>query len=648
MFSGDHIMIHDRRFSLIILVGIGFLFCGGFVSAADLFVSDAQANCIYKFDPSGTRSTFASGLYSPMGLAFDSSGNLYEADQGSGNIYKFTQNGIRSTFASGMRYPSFLAFDSSGNLFGADQGDGVIYKFTPDGTRSIFVSELHQPRGLAFNNSGYLFEGDLGSGSIYKFSPNGNKSLIASGLSSIGALAFDSIGNLFAADVATNNIYKFTPDGTRSTFANDVYAPFGLAFDTSGNLFESDAGTGNIYQFTPNGTRSTFASGLIDPDGMAFAPVPEPSTLVLLGIGAIGLIACAWRLRRASGLVAVVMFALAAGAGVANADVFNMPSGQTSLEMVPVGIVGNTADTQVMNDGTTGYGSVGYAYSIGKHEVTAGQYTEFLNAVASGGPGPTTDPFGLYNSAMATTAYGSQIVYDSSTHTYTAALPNEPINWVSWGSASRFCNWLQNGQKTYAQSPLTTEYGSYTLNGFMDNARLMTVTRNPGFQYYIPTENEWYKAAYYDPNKGGTGVAGYWLYPTKSDLPPSNVLSATGTNNANYYNNGYTLGGMPPMTTEVGAFANSPSAYGTFDQGGNLWEMNETPVWKDGWGRGCRGGSLYPNGVGPDMVSSYRNGGSPDNMHYLVGFRIASIPEPTTIAMLLSIAAGGWLWRKRG
>ena len=59
----------------------------------------------------------------------------------------------------------------------------------------------------------------------------------------------------------------------------------------------------------------------------------------------------------------------------------------------------------------------------------------------------------------------------------------------------------------------------------------MAITRNAGATYFIPSENEWYKAAYY---KGGGTNAGYWTYPTQSNTAPSNVLSATGTNNANY------------------------------------------------------------------------------------------------------------------
>src|ERR1700730_3399628 len=110
--------------------------------SGDLYASDAGSHQIYKFTPDGTRSSFASGLNSPIGLAFDSAGNLFVADAGSGQIYKFTPGGMRSTFASGLNSPAGLAFDSAGNLFEADAGSGHIYKFTPGGMRSTFASGL--------------------------------------------------------------------------------------------------------------------------------------------------------------------------------------------------------------------------------------------------------------------------------------------------------------------------------------------------------------------------------------------------------------------------------------------------------------------------------------------------------------------------
>ena len=98
----------------------------------------------------------------------------------------------------------------------------------------------------------------------------------------------------------------------------------------------------------------------------------------------------------------------------------------------------------------------------------------------------------------------------------------------------------------------------------------MAITRNAGATYFIPSENEWYKAAYY---KGGGTNAGYWLYPTQSNTAPSNVLSATGTNNANYHGTRRATPIRANYLTPVGTFAASPGPYGTFDQGGDVWRV---------------------------------------------------------------------------
>ena len=216
-------------------------------------------------------------------------------------------------------------------------------------------------------------------------------------------------------------------------------------------------------------------------------------------------------------------------AGVAQADVFNMPDSQMSLDFVPVGDPGNAADT-------TGYGSVPYAYQMGKYDVTIGQYCQFLNAVAK------TDAYGVYDSGMATNIPSIGIARIGSPGSYSYWVggsndqgPDCPIFNVTWGDAARFCNWLQNGQPTGPQGTGTTETGAYALNGATTSSALLSVTRNAGAKYFIPSENEWYKAAYY---KGGGTNAGYWAYPTQSDTVPSNVLSTTDTNSANYVGSG--------------------------------------------------------------------------------------------------------------
>jgi len=346
-------------------------------------------------------------------------------------------------------------------------------------------------------------------------------------------------------------------------------------------------------------------------------------------------------------------------AGTAAADVFNMGGirnpdgtwvGLASLETVLVQNPGNPADLRVMNDGTGGRGSVSYAYFIGRYEVTAAQYCLFLNAVAA------SDPYGLYNPYMDYEAhpdrYGCNIRRSGSPGSYTYSVApdwaNRPVNHVSWGDAARFVNWLHNGQPIGAQGPGTTETGAYTLNGAMTVPELRAVTRNPGWRWALPTEDEWYKAAYHK-NDGLT--AHYWEYPTGADAVPSNALGIPTDpgNNATYsagYGSGFSTIGAPYWRTEVGAHENSASPYGTFDQGGNVWEWNETMIDKDGHARGgMRGGSS-------DFLFIYMHAScrfyayTPTYESSGVGFRVCAIPEPVPILMLALTGLAG-LRRKR-
>jgi hypothetical protein len=155
---------------------------------------------------------------------------------------------------------------------------------------------LSAPVGLAFDSAGNLFEANFTGGTIYKFTSGGVQSLFASGLVNPVGLAFNSGGNLFESDSHSGHIYEFTSGGVRSTFASGLNVPYGLAFDSAGNLFEGDLNSGNIYEFATNGVRSTFASGLNGSENFQLAfqgqtlPVPEPSALGLLAVGATALL----------------------------------------------------------------------------------------------------------------------------------------------------------------------------------------------------------------------------------------------------------------------------------------------------------------------------------------------------------------------
>ena len=186
-----------------------------------------------------------------------------------------------------------------------------------------------------------------------------------------------------------------------------------------------------------------------------------------------------------------------------------------TIDTVPVGNPGNSPDQNFFGQGQ--FGAVAYSYRIGTTEVTNAQYAAFLNAKAA------SDPLGLYNINMGSTAVLGGITRSGSDGSYSYATilghDNMPVNWVSWYDAIRFANWLNNGQGNG-----DTETGAYTL-GELDAGGVPLngngITRNAGARWFLTSENEWYKAAYYNPSTGT-----YFQYPTSSDTVPTERCSS--------------------------------------------------------------------------------------------------------------------------
>jgi sulfatase modifying factor 1 len=316
------------------------------------------------------------------------------------------------------------------------------------------------------------------------------------------------------------------------------------------------------------------------------------------------------------------------------------PAYGVTIDWVPVGDPGNATDV-------TGYGAVADAFQIGKYETTIQQYADFLNAAAK------SDPYSLWNASMASDLNSAGISRsgDSGSYNYSVIGPsgstpagasspgNRPITYVSWWDAARFANWMHNGQGSGS-----TETGAYTLVGGQTSGT--APAKNPSAQFYIPTEDQWYKAAYY---KGGGTNAGYWDYATQSDTAPGNTIGS-GASQANYNIGVYAVTQSSSYLesqnylTDVGAFTNSPSAYGTFDQSGNVYEWTDL-TGAAGSSRGQRGGYWIDVG-GFNLSSSGRASVGTYNEHDSFGFRLASpvaVPEPSTWVMgLAGIACAAW------
>jgi len=257
-----------------------------------------------------------------------------------------------------------------------------------------------------------------------------------------------------------------------------------------------------------------------------------------------------------------------------------------SIDFVTIGNPGNTGDTRAEAN-PTGCGAVGYEYRIDKYEVTNAQWYDFVSAAGA----PTGNPSDAYD-------YPAYYTGD-----------NVPTGCVSWYEAAQFCNYLTSGDKSQ---------GAYQFSGdntnpgdFLGIDRDLAISTY-GIVYVIPTEDEWYKAAYY------TG-SGYSTYTNGTDTAP---IAGVDTN--------YDAAIGPPW--DVGSGIEEQN--GTFDMMGNVWEWNETLIY--GSHRVNRGGSC--NNFVDTLSSSTQNNIGPASECWDLGFRLASIPEPTTILLL---GAGG-------
>jgi sulfatase modifying factor 1 len=165
------------------------------------------------------------------------------------------------------------------------------------------------------------------------------------------------------------------------------------------------------------------------------------------------------------------------------------------LEWVTVGNPGNKPDK-------TGYGAVDYEFQISKLEITVAQYAEFLNAVAT-----KSDPYALWSAAQKIDRTGAPGGFSYSAQ---SLREREPVMHVTFFNAMRFANWLHHGG-----GQGDTETGAYQMvaHGGLAN-------REAGATVWIPNEDEWYKAAYHQPQSAGGPAENYWAYPTRSDAAP--------------------------------------------------------------------------------------------------------------------------------
>jgi len=276
-------------------------------------------------------------------------------------------------------------------------------------------------------------------------------------------------------------------------------------------------------------------------------------------------------------------------------------------------------------------GAVADIFKIGRYETTNAEYVAFLNAVDPTG----TNPNSIYNVQMTTDSVNGGIQFlpgNGSAGGWVAKSGFElkAVNYVNWFSAARFVNWLAGGQRTGLDGLADMEGGftgsAYTLPSNQTTGAV--VPRNPGATFFLPSLDEFYKAAYYN-NSDST----YWAYGTANNAMPTastQVSDQTLLNVANF-------GAGTALTTGVVAvdfYTNAQSAYGLFGAFGNVIELTDTPSPENsslvmGAGGSWRMGLGNATNWNGSQIR-YISGSTPNDSF---GFRVAAVPEPSTMVL---------------
>lgn len=320
-------------------------------------------------------------------------------------------------------------------------------------------------------------------------------------------------------------------------------------------------------------------------------------------------------MRKYTTIVAVLVLACVTGV---QADMFGTGDNQFEIGFVPI-----SGDAGDLGSWPAGYnytftGVNRDAYRMGTFEITNDQWEKFK------------DGLGVPVTGVPEWAYGRDSDWTST---------NVPTNRVSWYEAAQFVNYLNTstGNQPAYKFTGTQGTGDYTLGtwsaGEADNGT--NLYRHKDAMYYMPTEDEWVKAGYWN----GTSLQTYATKPNDT-LHQGDGASGTGWN---YYDDGWATDPYGPWDVGSG----SEELNGTFDMMGNLYEWMESSYYSDDYGtgslRGLRGGSW--GYAGPYLASHDRTKSTPHNEYEVLGFRVASdVPEPSSLSLLL---IGGMMLRRR-
>lgn len=335
----------------------------------------------------------------------------------------------------------------------------------------------------------------------------------------------------------------------------------------------------------------------------------------------------------------VVLVWLEFGAGVVQAQTYE-------IDWVTIGDVGNPAYDDPRDGDLDGRGSVGYEYRIGRFEVTTGQWMEFVNTFST-----QSDDMAFFGKPVFWGA-ATDPDYDGPGRHYVLRTDIEtpemlPVGGISWRESAMFANWLHNNRSSDLSAIEDGAYDTSTFTTNGDGTYNDQWTHHPDARFWIPTLDEWAKAAHYDPDRYGDGQGGWWGYSISADEQP--IYGPPGEGQANA---GFELPRSGEWDIPLGAYEDVRSPWGLFDVAGGAQEWIEEVVWPDHPNNRALDGSYAGS---PDYIAEVddrvsRLGGSlpPWSRGHYTGLRIAAaVPATGTVTMLAIALVGAGAIRRR-
>jgi sugar lactone lactonase YvrE len=519
-------------------------------AAGNVYTANTTAASVTKITPAGVSTTLGTTGKGPIGIAIDAAGNLYTANSAADNVTKLTPSGTSTILGTTGDNPIGIAVDSAGNVYTANYVASTVTKITPAGVSTTLAATGTHPLGIVVDGSGNVYTANEKTATVTKISPAG----IASTLGTTGGwpqgIALDGSGNVYTANWNTRNVSKITPAGVSTILGRTGRRPIGIALDTSGNVYTTNNGSADVSRITQNGTSQIIGRTGRRPVGIALDTAGNVYTSNFLSNSVTQII------PPMNSQMNVVSLSTVTVAAPDNAAVWIIPFYNavyatkaeclTNLKIVrtlpaQAGVgVQNVSETSCME-----VGNVPYTYNVGETEITVAQWTTFLN---------TVDPMGLNRHHLWSAPNGSKVwpLYGSINRTAkalpgrhysvaSAAWAQKPFNFADFTRAARFINSLQNGKVLAKKTATVTTVSGATLKTTTYTVRLSkqtetgmytmsnrAATRNLTSGFAVTSQDEWMKAAYFDP-KGG-GQLSYWDYPTGPgtfvNCPASPVASA--------------------------------------------------------------------------------------------------------------------------